>query len=310
MIRQTLLAASVLVSAGANAYIFEATYDYSQANFDSTFTIKDKNIADLLNSRGIVIDEPKVDIATHSVDAQVYFSDIDISKGAWNDAAFINRASSLRGGYTGQKIESDDDDVDATEIDGFYIGGRGVAGGFIYDGEYKSQKSDDNNQRTIGFGFGGYITKNHSLVGSFEDIRGDELDFFLVGLTYQGYLPLGNSGHALGFMGQIKTGNGEQHSDFQDFSRTNLNAKVSYYPMPQLAVGAEVGSEATVLSASGRAKKSESTISQFGVFADYYVVENFRIGADVGLDKRETETDLVTIELESVYYGVNLRARF
>ncbi|CAA0109376.1 Uncharacterised protein [BD1-7 clade bacterium] len=310
MIRQMLMAAGVFASAGANAYTFEATYDYSQANFDSTFTIKDSSLSDFLDSRGIEIDAPKIDIATHSVDAQIYFSDVDISKGAWNDAAFLNQASSFRGGYIGQKIESDQDDVDATEIDGFYIGGRGVAGGFIYDGEYKSQKFDDDNQRTLGFGFGGYITENHSLVGSFEDTRGDDIDFFLIGLTYQGYLPLGNTGHALGFMGQIKTGSGEAHSNFQDFSRTNLNAKVSYYPMPQLAVGAEVGSEATVLSANDKASKSESTISQFGVFADYYVVENFRIGVDVGSDKRETESNLITIESESVYYGVNLRARF
>lgn len=298
MFKRTLIAAAVLASSSANAYLFEANYEFRMTDFDVSINGVDQ--------------DDNLQFTHNTVSASVFIEDVDISKGAWNQAAFLNQSSYVEGGYIGQKTEFGDD---GSDIDGFNMGGRGVIDGFIIDGEFQQLKDDDGESaRTLELGFGGYIGEYHSLVGAFVNTDSESLKYNLLGLEYQGYIPLGSSGHSLALEAEWRSGFGEDQTDNQDYRVSIFNAQLGYSPLPQLTVGGRLGASKETYEESKVGNVTllgtDITRSQLGLFANYYIVEQFRIGAEFGLDKIEAESGPFKSDYDGAYYGVDLSVRF
>ncbi|CAA0103080.1 Uncharacterised protein [BD1-7 clade bacterium] len=311
MLKRTLLASAALLSVSANAYMFEGTYSYYDASQENE-----------ANGRSLNND---TDTTGHEVELNVYLEDVDVSKGAWDEAAFLNQSSFVSGSFLGLEQKPSIVDQEADEkVEIFTVGGRSVINGLIIQGAISTTKFRASDGQARGqessFGFGGYFGENHSLTGDISFIGGQLADFYPIGsmddaytyrlgLNYHGYFPIGDSKQSMSLDANVY-GQSTSFDDLDaDGSGSGLSAVFTYFPFPQLGVGADLETAVTNLNASGD-NDLDITNTSFDVFVHWYPVEQFRFGGGVGAVSTEFDDGDTKLESDGAEFFVDLRIRF
>ncbi|CAA0097023.1 Uncharacterised protein [BD1-7 clade bacterium] len=307
MLKRTLLASAALLSVSANAYIFEGTYSYYDASQDNEVNGQKSNV--------------DTDTTGHEIELNVYLEDVDVSKGAWDEAAFLNQSSYVTGSFLGleQKTSPADDKVEM-----FTLGGRAVVNGLILQGgisstKFRSAGPQERGQESF-FGFGGYFGENHSLTGDISFISGQLADFYPIvsvddaytyrlGLNYHGYFPIGDSKQSMSLDATLYGQSTSFEDPNTDSSGSGLSAVFTYFPFPQLGVGADLETAMTSVNPDGDSDV-DITNTSFDVFVHWYPVEQFRFGGGVGAVSTENKGDGVKQESDGAEFFVDVRVRF
>ncbi|CAA0094437.1 Uncharacterised protein [BD1-7 clade bacterium] len=303
MLKRTLLASAILACASStHAYNFEGTYTLSGG---TTQPEMDGDKGD------------KQELLDHQVDLTVYLQDIDVSKGAWNEAAFLNKASSVTGSMLleERKVEDSDDD-DKSTTNSFSLGGRAVVNDFIFDASIATSKDNDDGSKTqmSSFGFGSYIGDNHSVTGDVTFRSGDDFvgsfNGFDLGANYHGYFPVGTSEMSMSLDARASiisdTYNGVSDTDS---TGGGVDIVFTYFPFPQFGLGAELQTLSRTISQPG-ADDVDETRARSTIFANWYPVEQFRIGAQFYAQNQELENDDNKLENNGAGAALDLRIRF
>ncbi|CAA0097498.1 Uncharacterised protein [BD1-7 clade bacterium] len=295
MFKRTLLMSTLAISSAANAYMFEATYEYSDGNIKPE--VNGTNSGDI---------EPSF----HLLDVRVYMEDVSIAGGAWEEAAFLDKASYVNGQWRGLDVEVGNVMIKSND---YLIGGQAVINDFIIRTNISTGKNQSTDDRSVsgGFGFGSYIGEHHALTGdiTFDYDSAEDAFAYRLGVNYHGYLPIGDSIQSMSFDGTLYTNNTRYAADNRNGTLTGFSGIYTYYPLPQVGVGAEFD----ITSGSNReitGNYTDSTSSDLGLFVHYYPINHFRLGFNVMTGKEEDRTTNSKTINQTKSWAFNVRLRF
>lgn len=181
--------------------------------------------------------------SAQSLFGEVYFDKVDTSKGPLAEAAFLDKASGITIDYTNFKPDAGDSS-DTTSLDLRYVASEK----WIIEANYESGEDDD----TIGFGFGAYLTDNIDLVGHYK--TNDNADY--ISVTMHGVAPLDGSAALSYDLGLTNVS-----PDVGD-SESVIDLGVGYYFNKSFGVGIDYSTTTGDLD-----------ISSVGLEADWFVTE-------------------------------------
>ncbi len=268
------------------------------------------------NDRGEVEDaDEKFGI---SAKGTFYFNEVETDKGALEEAAFLNKASSLFVSYDlmGEYYGLASRFSEGVYGKSFGLGGSGVINDYVFLGEYHfgslngSYENEDINQSELKVGFGKYLTDLSMLTLSFFSIQ-DTRDYIPGGglgvnfredkgldLAYKQYVSFQNS-QSLSYGGNLILSNSDIIGGASGL-RWGLKGFISYFPTTQWVLGAALDVE----------DFSDDDYDFSRVFLDatirYYFVESFSMGLNAGYIHGKDEIGKVS----GVLADLGLRFRF
>ncbi|MFT7560125.1 MAG: hypothetical protein ACI93R_002040 [Flavobacteriales bacterium] len=186
----------------------------------------------------------------YTLDGEVFFAEVDTSKGSLAEASFLDKASGLGLTYATTSPETGD------SVDAWATGLRVVTGGdLIIEASY----ADSDDDSAFGIGIGTYLNDNTDIVVSYETADEADLDTLAVDL---------HSVVSLSGDSSLAYNVGASYIDAND-SGYGIAGELTYYVNNNLGFGGVVGYTSV----------GDSDLTTFGVKADYFVNSTIRLRA-------------------------------
>lgn len=201
---------------------------------------------------------------------EFHFDVVDTSKGPLNEAAFLDKSSSVRAEWA----TAEEDTPGAESVDGFVVSGRFVtATNWIIEADYADFDGDD---FSIGLGVGMYLNDTTDLVVTYNTY--DEADKSSLSLDVHSVVSLtGDTAFAYDL--------GVSYLDQADESGYGLNAGADYYFNKAVSIGAAVALTSV----------DEVDTSTITVGVDYFVAPSIKLSADFASMGQDSDGDMLTL---------------
>lgn len=230
------------------------------------------------------IEVGNADIDTDSlfIGGEYYLNGVDDSKGPLAEAAFLDRASSVRAAYeTGEQdgIGGDDD------IDGFALGGRLVDGtsGWIFSADYAEIDIDGGSDTEAwNLSVGKYIAENTALSFTYTTVEEGNIDTDIYAVDIKHVTAL-SGGAYISLAGLLATGDVDQGDDPFIYG-----GSFTYYPMRNIGFGAS----ATFTDSD------DTEETEFSVFGSWFPSDNLVLTASYDIsddDETDIESDIFSV---------------
>lgn len=173
--------------------------------------------------------------------ASIFFENVDTSKGPLAEASFLDKSSSVSAAY-----------IDIEDEDAIAIGAR-----FVLDNNVTLQASyaDSDEDSVLGVGVGYYLTDTSEIGVSYA--QADDTDIDALGVSYHAVNSLGGNT-------SIAYDAGLAFLDTPGGSEQGINGGVTYFPMPELGVGA----------AASLVTAGDDDVKTFGANVQYFFHES------------------------------------
>ncbi len=280
MFKRALLASAIAVSSSAQAYIFEGTYGYTDG--ESTPSINGRQ-------------QPSTSTDSHTLDINVYLKEIAISKGAWREAAFLNKASSVNAHITHWSFDEHGSN-DNREPFAFGLGGRAVTqSNYIFEADVSRGKFEDTKTLNTTFGFGAYLNEKNAVVGrvtygtnkdfaDFADASDGWTDVTMEA-NYHGVHDIGSSDQTIALdaswvvsIASTDTVDTDKVSGWL----TGFDLSPTYYPIQPLGIGARLSYKVgkLIYSRDNDKYEDDNNINRLNtnLFVDWFPIEQVRLG--------------------------------
>ena len=227
------------------------------------------------------------DVDQLGIGGEYYFNGVDDSKGPLAEAAFLDRASSVRANYIDGEFDGRFNDED---FDGFSLGGRLVdpASGWIFEVDYTEVEADDSGDvDTFDFSVGKYIAENTSLSFTYSTTDtdgGGDVDLYAVDIKHIASLA---GGAYLSVTGNFGIGDADEADDPLVYG-----GSLTYYPTRNIGVGASLDF----------VDSDDTEDTTFGVFGSWFPSESLelRVSYDMS-DDDETDEELDTFTIGAAF---------
>ncbi|TQV86305.1 putative porin [Exilibacterium tricleocarpae] len=231
----------------------------------------------------IEVGSADVDIDEFRLGGEYYFGGVDDSKGPLAEAAFLDRASSVRASYGMGEIDGNGGDLDT---DRFSLGGRFVdsASGWIFSIDYSEFEIDDGGDETETWDFsvGKYIAENTAVTFTYrtEEEGNDDTDFYVAEVKHIAEL---SGGAYLSLEGLLAIGDADERDD-----PIVYGGSFTYYPTRHFGIGA--------LAALEDSDDTEETT--YSIFGSWFASDTLAVTASYDIvddDEINVESDVFTI---------------
>ena len=227
-----------------------------------------------------------VDQDSYGLTGAYYLGTVNTTKGPLAEAAFLDRASSIKFDFSTGELDGEGIDAD---IDSYAVEGRLVskASGWLVDLGYRLDEIDNGEIDTYSIGAGKYVLENTAVVVSYDNTDSDfagESDTYGLGVEHLWHLEQG----AIKLDAEVAM---VDHENRDDVDVWGLGG--TYYVNPSLGFGADFA----------RSDSNETELEEWSLFAKWFVTEK------VALELAYTESQDAKFGLESdaVMFSANVR---
>lgn len=202
-------------------------------------------------------DEADTDFDGFGFYGEFHFDNVDTTKGPLNEAAFLDKSSSVAVGWDTSEADGADDSNDMLSVAGRFV----TSSNWIFEVGYVDTSTMGSDDFVIGAGVGLYLNDNLDLVVSYA--TADEADSSSLGVDLHGVNSLsGETALAYDF--------GAAYLDDGEETGFGLLAGIDYYFNKSFNLGASV-------ALTSVDEVDESAIS---VGVDYFVAPSIKLSAD------------------------------
>ena len=210
-----------------------------------------------------------------------YFKTIDAAQTIYQEAAFLNKASSISLSVANNEetVSSVDDSCCAWGVDGKYI----LSERFIFQAAYNSNSINGVDETDLGLGAGFYINDTTSFVVGFaqKDIDDADKDFNTTSVSLKSVIDIDGE----------KTAVGDLTASVSEKVGANtvieLDCSMDYYFTPRFSLG---GRFAASLPNNG------NDANTYGLQARYFLADSFAVGASFATTIFQEEEDTDSID--------------
>jgi hypothetical protein len=210
-----------------------------------------------------------------------YFKTIETAQAIYQEAAFLNKASSIALSVANNEetLSSIDDSCCAWGVDGKYI----LSERFIFQAAYNSNSINGVDETNLGLGAGFYINDTTSFVVGFtqKDIDDAEKDFNTTSISLKSVIDVDGEKTAVGDLTASVSGNVGANTVIE------LDGSMDYYFTPRFSLG---GRFAASLPNNG------NDTNTYGIQARYFIADSFSVGASFATTIFQEEDDTASID--------------
>jgi len=210
-----------------------------------------------------------------------YFKTIDTAQAIYQEAAFLNKASSISLSVANNEetLSSIDDSCCAWSVDGKYI----LSERFIFQAAYNSNSINGVDETNLGLGAGFYINDTTSFVVGFtqKDIDDADKDFNTTSISLKSVIDVDGEKTAVGDLTASVTENVGANTVIE------LDGSMDYYFTPRFSLG---GRFAASLPNNG------NDTNTYGIQARYFIADSFSVGASFATTIFQEEEDTASID--------------
>jgi len=210
-----------------------------------------------------------------------YFKTIDTAQAIYQEAAFLNKASSISLSVANNEetLSSIDDSCCAWSVDGKYI----LSERFIFQAAYNSNSVNGVDETNLGLGAGFYINDTTSFVVGFtqKDIDDADKDFNTTSISLKSVIDVDGEKTAVGDLTASVTENVGANTVIE------LDGSMDYYFTPRFSLG---GRFAASLPNNG------NDTNTYGIQARYFIADSFSVGASFATTIFQEEEDTASID--------------
>ena len=210
-----------------------------------------------------------------------YFKTIDTAQAIYQEAAFLNKASSISLSVANNEetLSSIDDSCCAWSVDGKYI----LSERFIFQAAYNSNSINGVDETNLGLGAGFYINDTTSFVVGFtqKDIDDADKDFNTTSISLKSVIDVDGEKTAVGDLTASVSENVGANTVIE------LDGSMDYYFTPRFSLG---GRFAASLPNNG------NDTNTYGIQARYFIADSFSVGASFATTIFQEEEDTASID--------------
>jgi hypothetical protein len=210
-----------------------------------------------------------------------YFKTIETAQAIYQEAAFLNKASSIALSVANNEetLSSIDDSCCAWGVDGKYI----LSERFIFQAAYNSNSINGVDETNLGLGAGFYINDTTSFVVGFtqKDIDDAEKDFNTTSISLKSVIDVDGEKTAVGDLTASVSENVGANTVIE------LDGSMDYYFTPRFSLG---GRFAASLTNNG------NDTNTYGIQARYFIADSFSVGASFATTIFQEEDDTASID--------------
>jgi hypothetical protein len=210
-----------------------------------------------------------------------YFKTIETAQAIYQEAAFLNKASSIALSVANNEetLSSIDDSCCAWGVDGKYI----LSERFIFQAAYNSNSINGVDETNLGLGAGFYINDTTSFVVGFtqKDIDDAEKDFNTTSISLKSVIDVDGEKTAVGDLTASVSENVGANTVIE------LDGSMDYYFTPRFSLG---GRFAASLPNNG------NDTNTYGIQARYFIADSFSVGASFATTIFQEEDDTASID--------------
>jgi hypothetical protein len=210
-----------------------------------------------------------------------YFKTIETAQAIYQEAAFLNKASSIALSVANNEetLSSIDDSCCAWGVDGKYI----LSERFIFQAAYNSNSINGVDETNLGLGAGFYINDTTSFVVGFtqKNIDDAEKDFNTTSISLKSVIDVDGEKTAVGDLTASVSENVGANTVIE------LDGSMDYYFTPRFSLG---GRFAASLPNNG------NDTNTYGIQARYFIADSFSVGASFATTIFQEEDDTASID--------------
>ena len=210
-----------------------------------------------------------------------YFKTIDTAQAIYQEAAFLNKASSISLSVANNEetLSSIDDSCCAWGVDGKYI----LSERFIFQAAYNSNSINGVDETNLGLGAGFYINDTTSFVVGFtqKDIDDADKDFNTTSISLKSVIDVDGEKTAVGDLTASVSENVGANTVIE------LDGSMDYYFTPRFSLG---GRFVASLPNNG------NDTNTYGIQARYFIADSFSVGASFATTIFQEEDDTASID--------------
>ena len=210
-----------------------------------------------------------------------YFKTIETAQAIYQEAAFLNKASSIALSVANNEetLSSIDDSCCAWGVDGKYI----LSERFIFQAAYNSNSINGVDETNLGLGAGFYINDTTSFVVGFtqKDIDDAEKDFNTTSISLKSVIDVDGEKTAVGDLTASVSENVGANTVIE------LDGSMDYYFTPRFSLG---GRFAASLPNNG------TDTNTYGIQGRYFIADSFSVGASFATTIFQEEDDTASID--------------
>lgn len=210
-----------------------------------------------------------------------YFKTIDAAQTIYQEAAFLNKASSISLSVANNEetVSSVDDSCCAWGVDGKYI----LSERFIFQAAYNSNSINGVDETDLGLGAGFYINDTTSFVVGFAQKDSDDADkdFNTTSVSLKSVIDIDGEKTAVGDLTASVSENVGANTVIE------LDCSMDYYFTPRFSLG---GRFAASLPNNG------NDANTYGLQARYFLADSFAVGASFATTIFQEEEDTDSID--------------
>lgn len=210
-----------------------------------------------------------------------YFKTIETAQAIYQEAAFLNKASSIALSVANNEetLSSIDDSCCAWGVDGKYI----LSERFIFQAAYNSNSINGVDETNLGLGAGFYINDTTSFVVGFtqKDIDDADKDFNTTSISLKSVIDVDGEKTAVGDLTASVSENVGANTVIE------LDGSMDYYFTPRFSLG---GRFAASLPNNG------NDTNTYGIQGRYFIADSFSVGASFATTIFQEEDDTASID--------------
>jgi len=210
-----------------------------------------------------------------------YFKTIETAQAIYQEAAFLNKASSIALSVANNEetLSSIDDSCCAWGVDGKYI----LSERFIFQAAYNSNSINGVDETNLGLGAGFYINDTTSFVVGFtqKDIDDADKDFNTTSISLKSVIDVDGEKTAVGDLTASVSENVGANTVIE------LDGSMDYYFTPRFSLG---GRFVASLPNNG------NDTNTYGIQARYFIADSFSVGASFATTIFQEEDDAASID--------------
>ena len=210
-----------------------------------------------------------------------YFKTIETAQAIYQEAAFLNKASSIALSVANNEetLSSIDDSCCAWGVDGKYI----LSERFIFQAAYNSNSINGVDETNLGLGAGFYINDTTSFVVGFtqKDIDDAEKDFNTTSISLKSVIDVDGEKTAVGDLTASVSENVGANTVIE------LDGSMDYYFTPRFSLG---GRFVASLPNNG------NDTNTYGIQGRYFIADSFSVGASFATTIFQEEDDTASID--------------
>lgn len=228
-----------------------------------------------------------IDTDLLTIGGEYYFNGVSDSKGPLAEAAFLDRASSIRAAYVTGEFDGPGSDLD---VDGYTLGGRFVdrASGWIFSadiGEIDIDGVGDTDTRDLSVGK--YIAENTAVSFTYSSVDEGNSDSDAYAVDIKHLAALSGGAH-ISLSGVLAVGDVDQADDPLIYG-----GSFTYYPVRNVGFGAS----ATFTDSD------DSEERDYSVFGSWFPSESLAVTVSYDL----TDDDKIDVETDVFSFGASFR---